>query len=485
VVGGAVVANGAGAVSTTPGGPPTDLPRWPSVAAVDLGRVIPGTNGGGSTRFVAPSDGTVQASLPAGSPFAVSAIETYKVSRQLDTYDPSELGPGHRGGGPVRSWSSVLTPDTRTDGAGPVSVPGGELVQIDLVDVAAQTQAAATLTITTSWGTVQAPVTVFVGQVKASIDNTNLSVPQGRSVDLPVTVTSLGGPDTDVSFSAGDPVPGIDLTNPGVHVPGGQTVHANLHFQVSRDAPVGPHDYHLALTAYADAGQADEQSSGIGDFDLTVTPLPVLSTSVNLGDIKSTWDGARDQACEVIKDQIGQQVDRLVGHTIRDPECSLSPLQLSASQQGSTITLDAAAIGNRIGFHVTTPDGFPADWDPYFFLFFDVHATLTVTLPTSLQGTPQIRVDNVDVSLWSKDGLQSEGVTGDLVQYVATLFGYGQLFQPIKVGLGDQSQQIVDRANQALGTFDPLFAAAGQKLGFTKIDTQLDPNSLVLTLTIS
>jgi hypothetical protein len=460
-------------------------PAFPGVSPVDFGRVVPGNDTTSVTRFTAPATGTVRAQVTAGGPtFSVSRIESYNITRVLVDVDASELPPGHTGR-PPRVWVTQLVADTSVAGSGPLAVQAGEIVEITVGEHGATTSATGTLAVTTDWGSAQAPITMFVGSVKATVDMASLTLPQGRSADVPVTVQSLGGPATDVSFDVYKPVDGITVTIPVVRISGGQTIHTSLHVVNDRNAPLGLHNYNVVYTAFGDAGAPNRvQKTGAGDLNLTVTNLPTRTFSIPFGQVAGVWNNARTQACEVIKDQMGKAVVAAINRTIRNPECSLAPLQLTATQQGSQLSFVGSATGNRVGAWVTTPDGIPGALDPYFFMFYDAQVRMDVVLPTTLDGMTGLRIRGVTVNVSSSNGPQSGNWTGDIAQAVATAFGYGGVFQPFHVAIDALGNGAGDQINGSLKQFDPNFAAASVT-GFTRIDYSLDATNTTLNVRFS
>jgi hypothetical protein len=327
-------------------------------------------------------------------------------------------------------------------------------------------------------GTGGADLTMFAAGVHAAIGANTLSVPQGRSVALPVSVQSLGGPDTDVTFDLGGDTGGLAIADPVVHVPSQQTVNTVVHVVAGRDAPLGDHVVHVASSAYG-----GDQSQGLGDVTVTVTPLPVLHADVDLRQLADTWNQARASNCEIIKDLMGRAVLAAIGRTIRDPDCYLAPLQLSAHQDGGTIALAASIPGNWVSAYVTTPDGLPRDLDPKFSLNYDVSAALAIHLPQTLDGNTRLRVSDPSLVL-SNVYLDSHNLTGDILEAAASWFGGAQYFQPATVALTPYLGQAVDDVNAALSPLDPLLQQAAQT-GFTQIAESLDPVTLQLNITIS
>ena len=317
---------------------------------------------------------------------------------------------------------------------------------------------------------------MFVAGIKASLDMASLSIPQGRSGDIPVSITALGPDGADASFDLYDAVAGITVTNPNVHVDAGQTLHTSLHVVVDRGAPLGDENYNLAVSSFM-------QTIGLGSLTLTVTPLPTQSVTIPLGAAADAWNAARSAACDKIKDLTGQQVLSYLGRTIRNPDCYLAPLQMSASQSGNELTITGSAPGNWVSFYVTTPDGLPREWDPAFTANYDVTMSMVVELPQSLDGNATLRVKSINLAIQNAY-LDSHNLTGDIVESLAKAFGGSQYFHPADYALGSVGDEVTSEVNAALSSLDGALANAPAS-GFTQIAFSLDPSTLQLTVTIS
>ncbi len=205
------------------------LNPWDQLPSLDLGRATPGSTASATESFVSPVDGTVTASITNGSAdFQVASLASYTVTRERVFIDPGELPRGYKG--KTSYYQNVCTLDAQTPGSGSLAVKAREMVQIQVTGNQADGQVSPTGTLSISLGTAtaQVPISMFVGGISASVEAVQISIAQGRSGGIPVTVTSLGGPDTDASFNLYDPVPGITVANPAVHVLSGQTVHGML-----------------------------------------------------------------------------------------------------------------------------------------------------------------------------------------------------------------------------------------------------------------
>ncbi len=314
---------------------------------LDFGVVAPGSWASQTANFVATATGSVSASATPG--FQDADLETYDMQRERVDVDPGELPPGMK---PKPFFEEVRVVDQHVDGSGPLDVTTGQhfTIYVDAEPTsAASGLVVGSLSYSGTGGPGEADLHMFAGHVHVSIGNADLSVPQGRSVALPVTVQSLGGPPTDVTLDLWDAIPGTTILDPVVHV-GSWRVSTVVHIAADRGTALGTYDLPMSATAFGGL-----ENEGVGDINLTVTPLPVLHFSVGLGQIAVDWDQARASNCEVIKDLMGREVLAAIGRTIRDPDCYLAPLQLSAAQDGGTVTLNASVPGNWVLAYVTTP----------------------------------------------------------------------------------------------------------------------------------
>jgi hypothetical protein len=464
--------------------------QWPALNDPSFGLVAPGQSGSATETFVASSSGQLSATVTAGADvFHVTGVEVYKQSRVRVPVTPptGELPEGYKP--PSQHWiyRTECTLVAQSDGSAPQAVGSNQLITIDLAANPAQGDASpsGTLSLALDGDPIALPLSLTVGGINASLDAGAVMVAAGRSTAIPVTVTSLGGGDTDATFTLYDPdynsytqVPGISVAPTVVHVPAGQTVHAVLPVAVSRGADAGTYRYNVAVSAYGGL-----QEFAVDSLSLTVTALPTQSVSIPLGAVVTAWESLRTPACAVINDLTGKEVLAHTGRTIRNPDCYVAPLQLKATQTGDSLQLVASAPGNWESFYATTPDGIPGDLDPKFTVNYDVTFTLTIDLPSTLDGSTPLRVTELDPAILNVS-LDSHNLTGDLVEAVAKTFGYGQNFHPANYGLADSMKSVRAAVNAALSTLTTALGSA-PKQGYTLVDFSLDPTTQVLTATIS
>ena len=464
--------------------------HWPALNDPPFGLVFPGQTGSASETFVASSSGQLSATVTAGADiFQVTGLEVYKQSRVRVPVTPptGELPAGYKQ--PPQHWiyRTECTLVAQSAGSTPQAIGSGELVTVDLAANPAQGDPSpvGSLALALDSNTIAVPLSLTVGEINASLDTGAVMVAAGRSTAIPVTVTSLGGQDTDATFTLYDPdynsytqVPGVSAAPTVVHVPAGQTVHALLPVAVSRGADAGTYSYDVSVSAYGGL-----QEFEVDSLSLTVTALPTQSVSIPLGVVVTAWESLSTPACAVINDQTGKEVLAYTGRTIRNPDCYVAPLQLKATQTGDSLQLIASAPGNWESFYATTPDGIPGDLDPKFTVNYDVAFTLTIHLPSTLDGSTKLAVTELDPAILNVS-LDSHNLTGDLVEAVAKTFGYGQYFHPANYGLGGSMNSVKATVNAALATLTTALGSA-PKQGFTLVDFSLDPTTQILTATIS
>jgi hypothetical protein len=257
-----------------------DAPLWPNLPAVDFGRVLPGPSIGRAEAFEAYAGGDVSASVTDGSDiFQVGSITTYSVSKIRVPIDRYDMPPGYHGA--LFRIETICKQDASVSGTSTVTAKPGEIVQVQVVAKLSpdMINGSGTLSVSLGSATAQSPISLFVGGITASLDASSVHIPEGRSGDIPVTITNLGNTDTDATFNLYDAAPGVEVTNPTVHVPAGATLHDLLHVTVGRRADMGDYHYNLAVSAF---GGSREETIGLGAFTLTVDPLPVQSVTIPL-----------------------------------------------------------------------------------------------------------------------------------------------------------------------------------------------------------
>jgi len=213
-------------------------PVWPTLGGADFGTVgqAPVT---ATLQFYGPA-GAMRAAVTTGANiYSVVAIETYTLTTEYVGTDPGDLPPGHKAPPPSIAW--VTTLDTHVDGPGPVTVASGELVSVIVREDPSTGGGPGTLSLMSDGGgTVAVPLAVNPVFLKTSFDVATVTIAQGRSADVGLTLQSVNVPDTTIYFDFLSMPAGITCSNGGpVTIPRGQTIHASLHFVVGSTAALG------------------------------------------------------------------------------------------------------------------------------------------------------------------------------------------------------------------------------------------------------
>src|SRR5262249_3453181 len=120
----------------------------------------------------------------------------------------------------------------RTDGSTPLFVPETAQVTVNLEFVAPAVNPPDTdwnklIIEGTTWQRSEVPLDLIIGLVTATLSPTSATIRQGDSGVIQATITSVAGPDTDVSFWFGQAKTGT-ITPAVVNLSRGRTVTSNL-----------------------------------------------------------------------------------------------------------------------------------------------------------------------------------------------------------------------------------------------------------------
>jgi hypothetical protein len=218
-----------------------------------------------------PTNARVTATvLDPDSIFKIDRVVAYDISRE--SVDPGELPPGHKGPPPKET---IYTETGRTDGSTPLAVSQGQNltigVQLKWASEPTTDAHRATLEIHgDTWDPVTVILSVNFDEISTVPTVPSLTVKQGQTVDLPVQVTSLAGPDTDVNYELWPEVPGITLQEPAtLHVSRGASQSYALHLAAAPDTPLD--NYQINIVESAFGGQ---QRDSMRNITLTVLPAP-------------------------------------------------------------------------------------------------------------------------------------------------------------------------------------------------------------------
>jgi hypothetical protein len=196
----------------------------------------------------APSSEGVTAHITedsSGGLFKIKSLEVYEIERQ----GPHGLPTG-------------MTLIDRSDGSAPVSVNKDNMVKVRLTFTAPVSTStysfSAYLTLGGHrWFVPRVPMHAGIGLVKTILLRESLDIEQNGEGDIPIRVSCLEGPDTDVQyiFSVDPTTIGISMDPVSVFVPQGGSKDLNLHFKVSYQASLGLH--YLIVQEFASNGQSD------------------------------------------------------------------------------------------------------------------------------------------------------------------------------------------------------------------------------------
>src|SRR5262249_20128638 len=149
-----------------------------------------------------------------------------------------------RGSPPVLEFAGSV------DGPGPISVTAGEAVlptiRFTAPFFAPQDMFSATAVIgAPTWSkAVEIPVSAAIAGVRVAAGAPDISITQGGRAVAHLSVSSLGGPDTQISFFMVAAPQGIVL-DPGTQafpLPRGSSISVDLTFTARADASLGSHD---------------------------------------------------------------------------------------------------------------------------------------------------------------------------------------------------------------------------------------------------
>jgi len=142
--------------------------------------------------------------------------------------DPNELPHGHHGPLPKERVLEIVS---NGDGSLPLRVEAGQflLIRVQYAALAKAGSFAGTLVIQgDTWNTIRIPLSLFLGEVTTTISTALLTIVQGRQAELPITLKSVVGPETDVRYELSTLKlhTGISLTPATFHVKQGKSLAA-------------------------------------------------------------------------------------------------------------------------------------------------------------------------------------------------------------------------------------------------------------------
>ena len=227
-----------------------------SPAVYSFGALAPGqVSTGGVTVASSPSNVTATASITddtSGGRFSNLQTIVYDVQRSSNgrIIDVNEVG--------------------RTSGGAPLPATRGQMVRVEFDYTAPNPPPndffSATLNISgvsinpsgSSWQPIRVRLYANIGKVRTTLPQSVVEIEQGMEGDLPISIESLAGPQTNVNYAlaTGPEAQWITLDPNNFFVPRGGKTLGNLHFKVDGRASLGDHT--LSLYEYAfNYGQSD------------------------------------------------------------------------------------------------------------------------------------------------------------------------------------------------------------------------------------
>ncbi|MEP6492202.1 MAG: hypothetical protein ABJF01_05970 [bacterium] len=227
----------------------------------------------------APIDAQLLARIEGGPAyFKLDSVIVYDVVNQI--VDPGELPPGHKGPPPKQK---IYTEVGRSNGTTPLAVTAGQFIEVRVTTLPLN----GTATLDTilgmavikgdAWDPINVPLSRFVGQVATTFDATPLyaTIAQGDSADVPFTVTSVRGFDTDATYDMG-PTLGLTLASPSIHLPARSTAHGTMRIHADATAPLGDRAVEIYESAFD--GKQRDVISGPNGFTVHVSRAPASRT---------------------------------------------------------------------------------------------------------------------------------------------------------------------------------------------------------------
>jgi hypothetical protein len=287
------------------------------------------------------------------------------VKKEYTAEEINELSPLQQGvpGYPLPTEYVEYQEAARSDGRTPLAVTAGYLVRL-YVEFAAPLVGFPDVTVTNltidaaNWQRVQIPLKLIIGKITASISADALTVRQGETAALDVSLTSVAGPATAVEFELGlNPDKRWVVEPPAVHLPKGGTVNRSLQVRANLNAPVGTFDVGFEVHHF------DRLKLHRLPFRLTVKPAPVTAKLLQSAVVATQGDKV---TCQVeVTSKGGQKVIDLTAGS-PPPGVHMTPKSYYLGQDPATVVIpvefvvDAlapAVTGTTVGINWTAGDG--------------------------------------------------------------------------------------------------------------------------------
>jgi hypothetical protein len=268
----------------------------------------------------------------------VRMIAFRPVKKEFTAEERNELSPLQQGvpGYPLPTEYVEYQEAARSDGRTPLAVTAGYLVRL-YVEFVAPLVGFPDVTVTNltidaaNWQRVQIPLKLIIGKITASISVDALTVRQGETAALDVSLISVAGPATDVEFELGfNPDKRWVVEPPAVHLPKGGTVDRSLKVRANLNAPVGTFDVGF------EAHYFDRLKLLRLPLRLTVRPAVVTAKLLQTAVVATQGDKV---TCQVeVTSQGGHKVIELIGSS-PPPGVHMTPMSYYLGPNPATVVI--------------------------------------------------------------------------------------------------------------------------------------------------
>jgi hypothetical protein len=228
-------------------------------AKIDCGVIQPGATNTQTTQcgvLSAPANVTAAISADtSGGALTVSSVTSFVTQTQIQVPDPGDLPPGTK---PIPIRTEVPVQVGQTNGVVPLAVAGGQYVEVSVQFAPTPStpdSSTATLLIKgDTWNPVSIPIKAAVGRLSVTVPA--ITVRQGASVTVDVTVTSVAGDATtaklivDPDGSSAAPNVTAALSPSSLSIGKGKSAAAKLTVSADSTLATGSYAWSLAVWAF-------------------------------------------------------------------------------------------------------------------------------------------------------------------------------------------------------------------------------------------
>ncbi len=234
------------------------MPTTVSFANINCGVIPPGAVVTPTTQCgVLSAPANVTASITgdtSGGALTLVSVNSYVTKIETTFPDPGDLPPGTK---PIPIKTVVQVAVAESNGITPLAVASGQFVIVTIQFApAASTPATSTATLLIkgdTWNPVSVPITATVGKLSVTIPS--ISIVQGSSVKVPVTVSSAAGAGTTAKLimgaDASAEAPNVTATLSPTSLTIGQGKSATSTLTVSADSTLATGSYSWSLAVWA------------------------------------------------------------------------------------------------------------------------------------------------------------------------------------------------------------------------------------------